>query len=325
MQASTPTAVDAGQTLLGKALRTQAARASRHVLAEVPDLRQLVDYRLATEILGRWLQTGQGASQQELDQIVRPGISRRCFSIEAFCSGFSVWRETVFSILREEASRSDIDPAQLAEINALTSRGLDASLVRSSRLFDKEHERLEAEIQTERARLAHEALHDSLTGLPNRMLLNERIQHALAAAQRHDEYLALLFIDLDGFKSVNDRLGHTAGDEVLRQAADRLRDIVRPYDTVARLGGDELIVFCERLASPGEATAVVERTLTALSAPYQLENRQPVDVGASIGVAFRAKTQGAADLIASADAAMYLAKRRGGAQYAHAQELPALA
>jgi diguanylate cyclase (GGDEF)-like protein len=279
----------------------------------------MVDYRLATEILSRWLHTGDGASKEEIDQIVSPGVAHRYFSIEAFSRGFAVWRETLLKTVREEAG-NHLSHTELEEICEHISRGLDASLVRSSRAFDREHQRLEQQIASERKRLAHDALHDPLTGLPNRLLLDERARHALAAARRYRERVALLFIDLDRFKAVNDRLGHAAGDRVLCDAASRILDSVRPADTVSRLGGDEFVVLCERLVDPTEAVAISSRTLNALSRPYEVQGRH-VEVGASVGVTFSAETTDPTQLLSEADAAMYLAKRRGGAQLAEAHEL----
>ncbi|MFT3813139.1 MAG: EAL domain-containing protein [Acidovorax sp.] len=182
-----------------------------------------------------------------------------------------------------------------------------------------EMERLAAEREIQRL-----AFYDLLTGLPNRMLLMDRIHHALAAARRSHQGGALLFIDLDNFKDLNDTLGHDKGDLLLQQVAQRLNDCVRGMDTVARLGGDEFVVMIEQLSSdPADlahaARIVAEKILARLSAPYTLAGHQylstpsigiapfhggggPTDAGASVG-----------ELLQQADLAMYQAKAAGRA------------
>ena len=121
--------------------------------------------------------------------------------------------------------------------------------------------------------LRHQAFHDVLTGLPNRALFQDRLEHALARIARSERLLAVLLLDSDGFKTINDSLGHAAGDELLGVVAERLRAAVRPGDTVARLGGDEFVVLLEDAADPGEAVAVAERLLATLAEPLVLPGR----------------------------------------------------
>ena len=167
-------------------------------------------------------------------------------------------------------------------------------------------ERREAE-----ARLVRQALHDPLTGLPNRTLLMDRLRQVLARADRHPELTAVLFIDLDGFKDVNDSLGHDVGDEVLREIGRRLQSHIRPLDTVARLGGDEFVVLCQDLASEQNVVEISERLAEVLSEPVAIGTFEVV-VTASVGIAL---ANGSAptpeDLLREADAAMYGAKTRG--------------
>ncbi len=158
------------------------------------------------------------------------------------------------------------------------------------------------------AALAHQAVHDSLTGLPNRVLLLDRLQQAIATSKRDGTTLSLLLMDLDRFKEVNDTLGHHAGDLLLQQVAIRLRGALRQADTIARLGGDEFAVILPDTDATGVAT-VVENLRRRLQAPYSVEN-QPVVVGASIGVAHSPTHGDEADtLMRRADVAMYVAKR----------------
>lgn len=160
------------------------------------------------------------------------------------------------------------------------------------------------------ARLSHQAFHDGLTGLSNRVLFHDRLGHALALHHRDERPLAVLFLDLDDFKAVNDRYGHHAGDRLLRQVADRLRGAVRDGDTIARVGGDEFAVLLEGGGDPG---VPAERIMTALREPFDLEGAT-VTVAASIGLV-EAGSHGpvpTADmLLRRADAAMYAGKRQG--------------
>jgi diguanylate cyclase (GGDEF)-like protein/PAS domain S-box-containing protein len=163
--------------------------------------------------------------------------------------------------------------------------------------------------------LAHQATHDPLTGLPNRSLLLQRLEHALARARRQRSRVAVLFLDLDHFKVVNDSLGHDLGDQLLVTIAERLREALRPSDTVARFGGDEFVVLCEDLVGRRDAEAVAERVHEAISGPFTVDDRE-VFVGVSIGIAFPdAVPADGGTLIRDADAAMYQAKARGRSRW----------
>jgi len=168
--------------------------------------------------------------------------------------------------------------------------------------------------------LSHRALHDGLTGLPNRALLLDHLAGALARAGRQGTHVAVMFLDLDHFKEVNDTLGHDAGDRLLVDVARRLRRCLRETDTAARLGGDEFVVVCEGLAAPEQAAVSagrIARTLrTEIHAP-----RHPITVTVSVGVATSRGSAAPADLLRAADAAMYRAKERGFGRFEVA-ELP---
>ncbi|HET6522708.1 MAG TPA: diguanylate cyclase, partial [Geminicoccaceae bacterium] len=171
-----------------------------------------------------------------------------------------------------------------------------------------------AEVEAQ-ARLRQLSLYDALTGLPNRVLLAERIEHALAGLRRHGGLVAVLCLDIDRFKQVNDTLGHAAGDLLLKAAAERLLACVRETDTVARLGGDEFAVVQAGLAAPADAEALCRRVLACFEAPFALDGHEAF-VGTSIGVALApADGAGPAALLKHADIALYRAKeeRRGGA------------
>jgi diguanylate cyclase (GGDEF)-like protein/PAS domain S-box-containing protein len=162
------------------------------------------------------------------------------------------------------------------------------------------------------ADLARLALHDPLTGLANRTLLDDRLRTALARAGRHGSLTGVLFLDLDGFKSINDTHGHRVGDEILTAVAARLRSVLRPADVVARLGGDEFVAVCEELAGLEEAHTIASRVEVAIAAPIDTSNG-PLTVYASVGLALAegAREADADDLIRRADEAMYRAKQAG--------------
>lgn len=157
--------------------------------------------------------------------------------------------------------------------------------------------------------LAHQATHDPLTDLPNRLLLEDRLEQAFARLHREPGSISVLFCDLDGFKDINDTLGHDAGDDVLREVAGRLRAVLRPTDTVARLGGDEFVAVCEGLG-PDDVRQVAGRIEAALRAPMQVAGRE-LTIGVSVGVAMTTdERQDSLALLARADQAMYMEKRR---------------
>ncbi len=161
----------------------------------------------------------------------------------------------------------------------------------------------------------HQASHDRLTGLPNRMLFDERLSLALASTHRHGEMLAVVFLDLDGFKTINDTLGHAVGDQLLKNVAQRLRSCLRQGDILARWGGDEFTLLLSPIRSAEDAGKIATEILDTLNLPLQLDNRE-LHIKASLGIALAPYDGEDADtLLKNADAAMYRAKQQGRNNY----------
>jgi diguanylate cyclase (GGDEF)-like protein/PAS domain S-box-containing protein len=185
-----------------------------------------------------------------------------------------------------------------------------------------EQERAERERREAEEKLSYQALHDGLTGLANRTLLMDRLEHALGLARRRGSTVAVLFVDLDNFKLINETVGHWAGDAVLVEVAERLRHTMRASDTrarrgqetMARMGGDEFVLVCEDVTSEADATAIAAELAESLSAPMLLSSGK-IRLTVSIGIAMASSGASAHSLLRDADAATYRAKERGGARF----------
>lgn len=204
---------------------------------------------------------------------------------------------------RKDGSAFDVETSSIGfELEAETM------LFMSSRDIS-ERKRVQQQIQ-------HQAHYDALTGIPNRTLFYDRLTQGIGLAKRERYELALLYLDLDRFKAVNDELGHAAGDEVLKIASGRIRRLLRESDTVARIGGDEFTVILPRIATHEDAAEVATKIVDALAAPFHLGNSngsaRQVSIGCSVGIAiFPADAESPDGLVVAADAAMYEAKRNG--------------
>lgn len=167
------------------------------------------------------------------------------------------------------------------------------------------------ELKSKDAHIQQMAYHDSLTGLPNRRLLEDRLQHAIAVAERQGRSIAVLFVDLDHFKVINDTMGHGVGDQLLKIIAGRLFDVSRSMDTVSRWGGDEFVILLENIFSPAEASAVAEKLIATVLTPVEMDEVS-LNVGASVGISlYPYDGEDVTTLIKNADMALYEAKAAG--------------
>lgn len=190
------------------------------------------------------------------------------------------------------------------------SHELKARLRAGNRIMD-----LQDELLSMREELENQATHDFLTGLPNRLLFSDRLNQKIVAARRNQGALAVMFLDLDRFKLVNDALGHKIGDLLLQQTADRLVRCPRDVDTVARMGGDEFTIIVSDVKNPTDALRVAERFLDCFSMPFEIEGHQ-LFVTASLGISiYPAHGSDVETLVRNADSAMYHAKKLGGNRY----------
>jgi diguanylate cyclase (GGDEF)-like protein len=207
--------------------------------------------------------------------------------------------------LPRDGRRPDRDRSALLEVFAVQA----ALAIDHARMYTELQDSLREQARAQ-DELLHRAFHDSLTGLPNRELLLDRLDHALARARRSGTPLAVVFLDLDHFKLVNDSLGHLAGDELLVAVAALLSSHLRQSDTAARLGGDEFVLVLEDLAGPAEAIAVAERLLAASRQPVEVAG-ESVRSSLSIGIALATDDSTPSTLLAEADTALYRAKAAG--------------
>jgi diguanylate cyclase (GGDEF)-like protein len=273
--------------------------------------------RSGTAQITQYLISGTVATSEETATQAAPGraAANQSVSLADLIKMHLIWRDATIEMLNEEAERLVSDAAALALATAITGTGSDAAIVRVAKVFDNHRNQLQAQLEEEQTRLTHQALHDALTGLPNRVLFLERLAQSVEAASRRSIHSAVLFIDIDRFKAVNDIAGHAAGDQLLIGVARRLREVLRPADTVARLGGDEFVVLCENLYDvQREAVAIAERICETVSQPFSAAGNE-LFTSASIGLAFVRPGDDPHMLVARADSAMYMAKQRGRSRW----------
>ena len=310
--------------VLGEALRARTQQISRDVLerwrTRCPDRASVAEPRVFSDILRttevataavtKYLTDGARQSEEQAQIMAATGKAplRDMISLADLTKLYLYWRDLTIGALETDAARLGV-PAKVQEHAVAAVRlGSDGSIVRMAKQFDKERQRLQKELAIEQSRLAHQAFHDALTGLPNRRLFFDRLTHALDVARRRESSLALLFIDVDSFKVVNDRLGHLVGDALLIELANRFHAVVRASDTVARFGGDEFVILQEDVNdAASEATRAAARLVSAMDAPF-VSGDHELAISASIGIAVSQADDNADSLVRRADQAMYVAK-----------------
>jgi diguanylate cyclase (GGDEF)-like protein len=291
------------------------------------------------------LSSSTGSARYELDWLTAQGRSEESFQVTQLRHHYERYENTLHAIVvagafnRQPDIEANVQPAALefgalrrmsvanverqrrelaAYLAAVDSRnrtfqsvavgvfGVDlATFTLCAAILIAYQRRIQRQAETSR----HQAMHDALTGLANRVLFRDRAGQALNMAARTGQPVGIITLDLNGFKQVNDTLGHLSGDLLLKHVAARLTDCVRDTDTVARLGGDEFAVVLPNVSSIGDATEVARRILEAIRQPLDL-NGEPAEVGASIGVAvFPEHGADMESLLHQADSAMYIAKR----------------
>ncbi|HEX7354665.1 MAG TPA: GGDEF domain-containing protein [Mycobacteriales bacterium] len=267
------------------------------------------DAAWSAEQLGTWFCTGKLAAPQTRRDLASHGrgLADGYVTMTELTKSYLIWRDVILRIVAEEADRRNVDAATVAEAVAVVRHSCDAVLVGAVKAYDADRQHLQRQLDAEHDKLKHQALHDPLTGLANRTLLLERLEHALTRAGRLPGKIAVLYLDLDGFKEVNDRCGHHVGDQVLIEVGQRLLGLVRATDTVARLGGDEFVLLCEQSGGPAEVNALAERVRAAVGEPLRACPEQRVTV--SVGLVLAAPGFDTDAMLRAADAAMYDAKQ----------------
>jgi diguanylate cyclase (GGDEF)-like protein len=274
----------------------------------------------STMAVSRWI-AGEGVEVaievgRETWEIFAELAAQRAASLEEVTRRCFAWRNVMAGVLHESAAELGCSAEALTQALSILQLSLEFSLVRMCGSFESERRKTDEELARREEELSFLATHDSLTGLPNRTLILDRVEQMLARSARNQTPVAALFIDLDNFKSINDTLGHGAGDELLRAVTARLDGVIRDVDALGRLGGDEFVVISEALTLKVGPELIAERLLEALERPFQLgvNKETRVSVTASIGIAAGSHST-AEELLREADIAMYRAKWDGKHRY----------
>jgi diguanylate cyclase (GGDEF)-like protein len=316
---------------LGEALKARAADVLELTMARSAGRADDVDAvvrdrferinRSSTMAVARWI-AGEGAevaieAGRETWVIYGELAAHRAASLNQLTKRCVWWRDSVAEVLRQSAEQLRVPPEALSQALNVLQLSLEFSLVKMSKCFDTERQRTDEELARREEELSFLATHDPLTGLPNRTLIIDRTEQMLARCARTRAQVAALFIDVDNFKTVNDTLGHAAGDQLLQAVAARLDGVVRGSDALGRLGGDEFVVISEGLSVEAGPELIAERLLEALKPSFKLGVGEETrfSVSASIGIAVGGQTS-AEELLREADIAMYRAKWDGKNRYA---------
>ena len=325
-----PSAPDDALRRLGESLKGRGEDVLALTRARVPASGAAVDppvqenferiSRSSTIAVARWM-VGEGA-QAARDAggdawlIFGELAAHRAASLDAVIRRCLWWRDSMGEVLRSDTARLGLAAETLDKALKILQLSLEFSFVQIAESFELVRRQTDEALARREEELAFLATHDALTGLPNRTLILDRVEQMLARSARSRTPVAALFVDLDNFKSINDSLGHSVGDELLRGVAARLDGLIRGADTLARLGGDEFVVISEEVPRAAGPELIAERVLNALKEPFDL-GQEPtrVTVSASIGIAV-ADGFSAEDLLRNADIAMYRAKWDGKCRYA---------
>jgi diguanylate cyclase (GGDEF)-like protein len=306
---------------LGEALKVRAGDVLELTLARIrqpgidPAARGKFERfnKRSTIALGRWL-AGEGPevareAGKETWLFYGKLAARRTASLQEVATRCLCWRDAVAEVLQQSAAQLDVSSAALSQALSTLQLSLEYSLIRICKSFDTERQRTHEE-------LAFMATHDSLTGLPNRTLIVDRIERMLTRARRHKTPVAVLFVDIDDFKSINETLSHGAGDELLLSLAKRLDGVVRETDALGHLGGDEFVVIAEDLSLGDGPELIAERVQEALKEPFTLEGapENHLTVTVSIGIATVPRSS-AEEFLHDADIAMHQGKWNGKNRY----------
>ena len=276
---------------------------------------------VSTEAVARWMAGESTDSAREVGReaavIFGQLAIQRAAPLKEITKRALRWRDAAWEVLEEIGQEQQAREEVMTAANAMLQRSLDVTLVRLCEAFETERHSVDEELSRRQQELVFMATHDSLTGLPNRTLVLDRADQLLARSRRDNLPCGALFIDLDGFKAINDSLGHRAGDELLRAVAARLGSTIREADALGRLGGDEFVILVEGVALSAGPELVAERILDALKQPFALARAHSgrVTITASVGIALGDRSS-AADLLRDADIAMYRAKLEGKNRYA---------
>jgi diguanylate cyclase (GGDEF)-like protein len=315
---------------LGEALKARAGDVLQLTVARTARSGQVIDAlvqdsfeRISTSstiAVARWT-AGEGMevareAGRETWEIFGELAAQRAASLNEVTRRCLCWRDSMAEVLHESATELEASTEALSEALNILQLSLEFSLVRMCECFETERQRTDEELKRREEELSFMATHDGLTGLPNRTLILDRVGQMLVRSHRTQTPVAALFIDLDNFKSINDTLGHSAGDELLEAVAARLDGVVRGADALGRLGGDEFVVISEEPSTTAGPELIAERVLDALKHPFKLgaENESRVTVTASIGIAMGERIS-PEELLRNADIAMYRAKWDGKARF----------
>ncbi|HEV2726857.1 MAG TPA: EAL domain-containing protein [Solirubrobacterales bacterium] len=275
---------------------------------------------VSTVAVARWM-AGEGEAVarkvgQESWRIFAQLASQREAPLNEVTKRCLRWRDCTLEVLDESAADLGLSTETLMTARGMVQRSLDVTLVRMCQSFEDERQRAHEELTGREKELVFLATHDALTGLPNRTLILDRIEQTLTRARHNQEPVAVLFVDLDNFKAINDSLGHAMGDELLCAVAERLEGVIRETDALGRLGGDEFVVVAEGISLAAGPELIAERLLQAFGEPFALgeEGETRVHAKASIGIATGLRPS-AEELLRDADIAMYRAKWSGKSSY----------